>query len=400
MSSIKNLISNKLNKKNIQVQLHEIHSYLNDLELFCNGSQYEDVYKIQCYLENELQKYNNSTNIISNPIKDFTSIIIDNIPLKANNKQGIVSIVTFKYKNKKIQAILKYGKGIHKDIETILHETSTGFFLNHLRYTGNLNFMYVYTPFYCSVGKKICATQQKDKLTTCAFFELIKGKSFSDGIESYCNKSTSYDKIKLFINLFLQVILALADAQAFCKFIHYDLHDENILVTKSKQPETIIYKYIGLKLKNVTYIPVIIDYGNSIVQSPINKEEYLHPFTDDDKIKVKYFEDLVYTKKPFLSCYDVFHFAMMCLTTMAKCENNSKDDIKIVWKILMSFFINRLNIITVSNKCKTYLLKQNFTFNGLYYRLHVSDKELVDISINKYLEYLISIVKPSNLSGI
>ena len=402
--SILSKTKNKTIKNNIRTQLHTVTNYIQNLEQFCDVKSYSEVYKIQCFLESELQKYNNTINIISAPKKEFLDIIEDSKDIVANNKQGVVRLVTLNVKygnmNKKVKAILKFGKGYHKEIEAVLHEVTIGYFLNKLRLSGNMNFMYIYTPFYCSIGKEICQNPKIDKLTTCAFFEYINGKSISDYIKENCRQNITAIN-STFIKVFFQVILALADAQAFCKFVHYDLHDENVLTLQLKKPIDVVYKHIGYILKEVDYMPVIIDFGNAIVQSPKDSSVFLGPFTDES-VKVKYFEDLAYSKNPFLSCYDVFHFSMMSLYSISRCKNETKEDIEKVWKILMSFFIFRINQpnVKVSSSCKKYLTSQTFTSDSLYYRLKVSDRDLVDIDIKHYLSYLIQIINPVNLEKV
>jgi len=392
---------NKTIKNNLRLQLNSVSNYIQKLDYICDENSYEETYKVQCFLEKELEKYNTSFNLISSPKKQFLDIIIDSKQIGEDSEQGVVQLVTIKMdKNKKVKAILKYGKGFHKDVESVLHEVTVGYFLNNLRKNGNINFMYVYTPFYCSVGKQMCTSTSVNKLTTCAFFEFIQGRSVRQFMKDTCRNNIRILHTD-FIKIFLQVILALADAQAYCKFIHYDLHSENVIISETNKPKNIIYKHIGYQLKNVTQIPVIIDFGNSIVTSPTDRNVFLGPFTDKS-MKIKYFEDLAYTKDPFLSCYDVFHFAMMCLYSIARCDTEKIEDIEKVWKIMMSFFIVRMQTenIKVSSTCKKYLTSQKFTSESLYYRLKVQDKELVNIDIKQYILYLIKVIQPNNLESI
>ncbi len=395
---------NKTIKNNIRTQLNSVSNYIQKLDEVCDKDSYEEVYKIQCFLEEQLEKHNRNMNLISSPTQKFLDIIIDSKIIGEDSEQGVVQIVTIKMndknKVKKVKAILKYAKGFHKDVETVLHEVTVGYFLNHLRKDGNLNFMYVYTPFYCSVGKELCTSTNVNKLTTCAFFEFIQGKSIRQTMKENCRNNVGVMNTE-FIKIFLQIVLALADAQAYCKFVHYDLHSENVIIHTSEEPKTITYKHIGYKLKNVKQIPIIIDYGNSVVTSPTDKNVYLGPFTDKNS-KIKYFEDLAYTKEPFLSCYDVFHLAMMSLYSIVRCETEEVEDVKKIWNILMSFFVARVQSgnVNVSSSCKKYLLSQTFTSDGLYYRLKVQDKELVNIDIKQYILYLIKIIQPNNLDKI
>ena len=47
-----------------------------------------------------------------------------------------------------------------------------------------------------------------------------------------------------------------------------------------------------------------------------------------------------------------------------------------------------------------YLTNQSFTSESLYYRLKIQDKDLVDIDIKHYLQYLIQIINPVNLEKL
>jgi hypothetical protein len=110
--SILSKTKNKTIKNNIRTQLHTVTNYIQNLEQFCDVKSYSEVYKIQCFLESELQKYNNTINIISAPKKEFLDIIEDSKDIVANNKQGVVRLVTLNVKyvnmNKKVKAILKF----------------------------------------------------------------------------------------------------------------------------------------------------------------------------------------------------------------------------------------------------------------------------------------------------
>jgi serine/threonine protein kinase len=411
-TNIQKLSHNKLTKSNIKSQLRFINDYIDDLDNLCNISKFQVIHKIQCYLQSQLEKYNSSPSLISEPSKDFPQIILNYKELGIKSKQGVVFQVKLKVPSlKTVYAILKYGKGYHRTMETVLHEIYVGFVLNHLRETGNINFMYAYAPFYCSTGKELCATSSKSKVTTCGFFEYVPGVTLSDFIKKYINRDEDAT-IELFVKLFFQVALALCDAQNWCKFIHYDLHDENILIKFNPTPIEIIYKYAGYKLTNVDYSITIIDYGNSIIENK-NKvvletnddsisdsnSHFLTPFTDT-KVKVKYFEELAYTKEPYIGCYDIFHLAMMCFTSMSLNETLSKTTLQKVWKILMTFFIIRLESVKVSEKCKRFLNAQTFEYDDLYYRLQIADKEIVNISIQNYIEYLNSVLQLNTLKTL
>ncbi len=416
--SFKKLTYNKQAKHNIKSQLRYITNYLDDIDNLCDNKSFQMIHKIQCYIQSKLELYNTASSLISEPSKDFPNIILEYKKLGKKNQQGTVYRVTIELdSNKKVYAILKYGKGYHRTIETVLHEVAVGFMLNNLRENGNLNFMYSYAPFYCSTGKDLCSSNVKTKVTTCAFFEYVSGFTLSDFIKQYINQDEEAT-VEMFIKLLFQVSLALSDAQKLCKFIHYDLHDENILITYNETPVDLTYKYAKYKLTNVNYVVTIIDYGNSVVENKnipqiqplldiINSDSskngdktlFMTPFTDS-QVKIKYFEELAYSKEPYIGCYDIFHLSMMCMSSMVANENISMNVIQKVWKILMTFFINRLSSVNVSQKCKKFLTEQKFTFESLYYRLKLSDKELVDISMQNYVEYLNAILELPNFSEL
>lgn len=70
-----------------------------------------------------------------------------------------------------------------------------------------------------------------------------------------------------FLFILFQISLALTVAQRRCAFIHYDLTPWNIIIRKRKEAETIYYRVAQGRVFEIrtTLIPVIIDYGKSLV---------------------------------------------------------------------------------------------------------------------------------------
>ena len=67
-----------------------------------------------------------------------------------------------------------------------------------------------------------------------------------------------------FLNIILQLCLALQVAQQRCCFVHYDLTPWNIILKYLKEPQYIHYIINGKVIRiRVCIIPVIIDYGKS-----------------------------------------------------------------------------------------------------------------------------------------
>ena len=76
-TNIQKLSHNKLTKSNIKSQLRFINDYIDDLDNLCNISKFQAIHKIQCYLQSQLEKYNSSPSLISEPSKDFPQIILN-----------------------------------------------------------------------------------------------------------------------------------------------------------------------------------------------------------------------------------------------------------------------------------------------------------------------------------
>jgi hypothetical protein len=69
-------------------------------------------------------------------------------------------------------------------------------------------------------------------------------------------------KVGDFLEIYLQVLLAINYAYKQCGFTHYDLHSDNVLVRKLARKYYIKYPHVdGYVYVYTNYIPVIIDYG-------------------------------------------------------------------------------------------------------------------------------------------
>jgi hypothetical protein len=173
----------------------------------------------------------------------------------------------------------------------MLHELLVGLVLNFLRpYTPN--FMYVWGGFSCSsptqgaplpLGVRTASVQHAhDFDTLCAnntpynmdvlmlnenvanassFFATFQGAA---GVDAVADRVRWVD---ILVILF-QIIISLAIAQNFCKFVHGDLHARNVLVKRLPAEVVLQYTLNGNNYQLTTrYIAVIIDYGFSRVTS-------------------------------------------------------------------------------------------------------------------------------------
>ena len=152
-------------------------------------------------------------------------------------------------------SVLKISK-VHDSAESI-HELTIGLALNSLRTPDKPffpYFSYLYGGFICGDDiSSICKTGFESLMY---LQEFIDGRSYFDLITTLTYK----DKCQII----LQIAYALYVAYSSLKFIHNDLHVKNILVKKVNST-TLHLQDINYTLKNVSYIPVIIDYGQSLL---------------------------------------------------------------------------------------------------------------------------------------
>ena len=136
------------------------------------------------------------------------------------------------------------------------------------------------------------------------FEEFIKGESLDNYIK---NKEFIF---KDFLNIFVQILLALHVAQQAIGFIHYDLYPWNIVITKLEK-ETIVeypispFRVIKIKTK---LLPVLIDYGKSHVI--FNNRHYglINLFRSS-------------------SCHDMICLLVSCVNTITTKQNVKINDI-------------------------------------------------------------------------
>jgi hypothetical protein len=214
--------------------------------------------------------YNNEERVqmLSNRIKDYFSI--QKFSQGANGKVYWVWLQT---KDKKIikpalgvmKLSLKSGTG------ELMHELAVGFALNTLKPVLP-NFTFMYGGFYCSESQtsstsmaSISCPEPKNKqqpsLTTLIIQQSIPSAKPINKIQL-----TPREYEITFNETILQLAHVLNIAQQRLKFQHNDLHDENVLLRQiPKSVFDIKGKKYNIRLHGVTEIPVIIDYGFTVV---------------------------------------------------------------------------------------------------------------------------------------
>ena len=178
--------------------------------------------------------------------------------------QGETSLV---YKasviNKNIEVVVKVPKNDTFTEENVLREYLVGLTLNKLRYQIP-NFVYTLGAFSCSKlmtenTNKICVPN-KD-FTTYILYEKINGMTLTQGI--YNGKVTPSDCIAIFA----LILLALEVAQRECRFTHYDLNPENVMLVENMPNYEVVLDDIVYKIVKPKYVPILLDFGFSSVRT-------------------------------------------------------------------------------------------------------------------------------------
>lgn len=112
--------------------------------------------------------------------------------------------------------------------------------------------MFAYTYGIFTVESK---KDSKDELWLVT--EFIKGKTLKEMLQS---NTLSFQE---FLEIFVQILIALETGQEKYRFCHYDLHTDNIIIAKNTKYTCNIFVYdVNV---NTKYRPVLIDYGMSSI---------------------------------------------------------------------------------------------------------------------------------------
>jgi hypothetical protein len=253
--------------------------------MFLNPEQFKNIaYKVSksCKLAKDSNQPTRKLEIMRNKFKFIKTF-------ESNGIQGIVGLV--EHRDTQTQLVFKLSVEIDRTIE---HENQVTLELNKLRpfcpnFVGNVGcvelpisrtFIYENTPEdsdYESSETDESSEEEEDqeeyedcKLfmddreylpTSVLFLEYVSPHSFYD-FTKYADKS-------LINSLILGILCGLSIAQKHCKFTHYDLHIDNILI-KECEPEAIfVYRIDGeaFAIPTFGFFPVIIDMGMSYCES-------------------------------------------------------------------------------------------------------------------------------------
>jgi serine/threonine protein kinase len=170
--------------------------------------------------------------------------------IDVKSSEGFVYISDILSKN--IKVVIKIPKNATQYTD-LLREYYLGVTeINKLRYTLP-NFVYTLGAFL-----------YPHKSTKGAFvvFERIPGENLESLIKS--------DKITFqqFLDIFIQILLALEVAQRNCSFTHFDLHVNNVILRPVEQYKyTVVLDAERYDVTSKKFIPVILDFGMSSIRT-------------------------------------------------------------------------------------------------------------------------------------
>ena len=243
------------------------------IEILNNGYiNHKDMEAVNCMLENYIRKnriISNTSLILPGEIHDIAkkknvvtlkediNTYIKNIrPLSDSSRNSEVYLADLFVND--ISLVIKFPNK-NNEIEKIgfMKEYILGKSLNKLRQI-TPSFMYTFSLFGCGLEqstRKICTTTNSLPLL---ILEKVNGKSMTKFIKE---PSTTFEK---WLKVYVQVLLNLEIAQKLYKFNHNDLHQENVMVRKEKQPITYSFNSETKTYKVTTdTFPVLIDFGYS-----------------------------------------------------------------------------------------------------------------------------------------
>lgn len=170
--------------------------------------------------------------------------------LKVKSSQGRVYLCTI---SDGIEVIVKIPKHI-KQYDDLVREYFVGITeINRLRFVVP-NFMYTMGVFI----------HDRAPRNSCPIFmacEKIPGRPLHQMLTTIT--FTEY------LNILIQILIALEVGQRRCSFCHYDLHANNVILRPIKHPYkyTVVFDNKSYDIIADKYIPVIIDYGITTIQT-------------------------------------------------------------------------------------------------------------------------------------
>lgn len=308
------------------------------IKILTDGYMYhKDMEVVNCILESYLRKnnvVNNSISLIqSRQIQDIVdndnvvtvkkdiNTYIKNIrPLSSGTASSDVYLGDLFVND--ISLVIKFPKK-NNNIEkfrrekiSFMKEYILGKALNKLRQI-TPSFMYTFSLFGCGLSKtkRICTTKKSLPLL---ILEKVDGISMEKFIKE---PSTTFVE---WLKVYVQILLNLEIAQKLYKFNHNDLHTDNVMIRKHKQPITYSFNSETKTYKVTTdTFPVLIDFG------------YSGMYVGDERVEGV---DLGQAFPPeFITCYDMYLHLASCILVFYEKHRNYHADLLHLFE-LFEFF--------------------------------------------------------------
>lgn len=210
---------------------------------------------------------------------------------------------------------------------------------------------------------------QNDVTQNQVNYLLYENITNSTTLKDFIIKGCTFEQ---YLNILIQLVLAIDLAYRECDFTHYDLHDENVLVRELPQEILIPYEIDGVKqYLRTKYIATIIDFGRSHIKFEGNDFGYA------------LIEGGIFPNRSY-PMYDIYKILLFTLASAAFGESNmmlyaglTDDQVQAVnpdvfqnAKKLVSYFNPQLEKNNVTNELITsanYLVQTRRFFYSLPY---------------------------------
>ena len=306
-----------------------------------------------------IAKKNNTTSLKSNINTQIKNIR----PLSSGTVSSEVYLADLLVND--ISMVIKFPNKSHEaDKIEFMKEYIIGKSINKLRRITPA-FMYTFSLFGCgmskSKGNKICTTKKSLPLL---ILEKVNGKSMEKFIKE---PSTTFED---WLKVYVQVLLNLEIAQKLYKFNHNDLHHENVMVRKEKNPITYCFNTETKTYKVTTdTFPVLIDFGYSGMDV---YDKHIEGVTLGVAFSAKY-----------VPCYDMYlHLARCIFPYYIKEKSKYTPDVKKMFGLYEFFTDDPYSIYNNNNN----LFANNDWFEKINYNNCITKTpgEFLDWILDRY----------------
>ncbi len=226
-----------------------------------------------------------------------------------------------------LKNIKRPSKHVNDDIlqSIVLHEITLGLALNHHRNILGTSFAYVYG----SVIVRNLENETKFHTDVIAISQYIKGYTVIDLITKNQDKWSSETIQEVLHQTFLQISYILLKAQACCKFIHFDLHNANVLCRRCSPNTVLELKYESLtnekiehRFDNVRFSPTILDLGQAVLC--YNDRWIYNRWKLEDHNILQVGNGL--NPEPYLPLFDLYRYITSVIVELGSFKNKRIDN--------------------------------------------------------------------------